>query len=119
MDGTWPDDIRQLDLHISDLELYTIVIAVKLWASQLTGLCVLIACDNEAATISINSGKSKDPFMQKCLRELWFIAAVHDFEIPSVHIPGTKNLVADWLSRWFDLVCRERFKSYTMLSRSH
>ena len=75
MHGTWPDDICQLDLHISDLQLYTIVIAIKLWASQLTGLCVLIACDKEAATISINSGKSKDLFMQKCLRELWFYSS--------------------------------------------
>ena len=110
--GEWPDEIKQLDLHISGLELFTIVMAVKVWGKDLSGLCIVIACDNEPASIAINSGKSKDNFMQQCLRELWFIAAVQEFEIRAAHIPGRENFVADWLSQWLFLACRSKFECY-------
>ena len=108
----WPEEIKQLDLHISARELFTIVITVKVWGKELSGLCMVIACDNEPASIAINSGKSEDNFMQQCLRELWFIAAVHEFEIRVSHIPGREDFVADWLSRWLFPACRSKFKRY-------
>ena len=48
----------------------------------------------------VNSGSSKDPFMQRCLRQLWFTVAVHDCELTTRHIPGVHNVLADALSRW-------------------
>ena len=38
--------------------------------------------------------------MQRCLQQLWFISALHDFELHVRHIPGDHNLFADALSRW-------------------
>lgn len=38
--------------------------------------------------------------MQRCLQQLWFISALHDFELHARHIPGDHNLFADALSRW-------------------
>ena len=38
--------------------------------------------------------------MQRCLRQVWFISALHDFELHARHIPGDQNLFADALSRW-------------------
>ena len=40
--------------------------------------------------------------MQRCLRELWFLSALHDFDIRARHIPGEHNSLADALSRWDD-----------------
>ena len=40
--------------------------------------------------------------MQHCLRELWFLSALHEFDIRARHIPGEHNLLADALSRWDD-----------------
>ena len=117
--GEWPEHIilkhvDQKELHISALELLTIVIAVKVWSDQLSGLCVLIACDYEAATctVTINSGRSWDPFKQQCLFELWHISALFEFEIHAVHIPGRDNTLVDWLSRWSDPVCHSTLKCY-------
>lgn len=59
-----------------------------------------MSCDNEAAVTGVNSDSSKDPFMQRCLRELWFTAAVHDCKLTARHIPGAHNVLADALSRW-------------------
>ena len=96
----YPEDIVRSAGHITALELYTIVVAVKFWASKLSHRKFLVACDNEAAVTVVNSGSSKDHFMQCCLRELWFTAAVHDCELTACHIPGVNNVLADALSRW-------------------
>jgi len=55
---------------------------------------------NQAAVTVINSGSSKDHFIQRCLRQLWFSASVFDFELQARHIPGEHNVLADALSRW-------------------
>lgn len=96
----FPEDIVRSAGHITALELYTIVVAVKFWAPKLSHRKFLVSCDNKAAVTVVNSGSSKDHFMQRCLRELWFTAAVHDCELTARHIPGVHNVLADALSRW-------------------
>ena len=96
----FPDDIARTAQHITASELYTIVVAVKFWAPKLRQRKFIVSCDNEAAVTVINSGSSKDPFMQRCLRQLWFTAAVYDCELTARHIPGVHNVLADALSRW-------------------
>ena len=85
--------------HITALQLYTIVVAVKFWASKLSHRKFLVSCDNEAAVTVGNSGSSEDHLMQRCLREVWFTAAVHDCELTARRIPDVHNVLADALSR--------------------
>lgn len=96
----FPEDIIRSAQHITALELYTIVVAVKCSASKLHHCKFIVSCNNEAAVTVANSGKSKDPFMKHCLHELWFTAAVYDYELIACHIPGVHNVLADTLSRW-------------------
>ena len=93
-------DILTSASHISSLELYTIVVAVQFWAPKLRYRKFIVSCDNEAAVTVFNSGSSKDHFMQRYLQQLWFSAAVFDFELQARHIPGDHNVLADALSRW-------------------
>lgn len=90
----FPDCISMLSLHINALELFTIVVALKHWAPQLQGCKFTVA----VAVIMFNT--LRDPFMQHCLRQLWFTAAVFDFEVRALHVPGRHNQFADYLSRW-------------------
>ena len=96
----FPDCISMLSLHINALELFTLVVALKHWAPQLQGRKFTVACDNSAAIAVITSNTSRDPFMQRCLQQLWFTAAVFDFEVRALHVPGRHNQFADYLSRW-------------------
>jgi hypothetical protein len=48
----------------------------------------------------MNSGSTKDTFMQNCLRELCYIEAIYQFKIKAKHIVGEENRFADYLSRW-------------------
>ncbi len=93
-------DILQKGLHINTFKLLTIIVACKIWGHPWAGKRFLVKCDNEASVTVMNSGKSKDYFMQACLRELAFICATHKVKIKRVHIPEVSNRVPDILSRW-------------------
>ena len=45
------------------------------------------------------SGKTRDPFLNFCLREIWFITAKFNIEHRVTHIRGRDNGIADALSR--------------------
>lgn len=53
-----------------------------------------------AVVAIINEGRSRDCFLQSCLRELCFVAVTAEFEVRAVHIPGRQNVLPDLLSRW-------------------
>ena len=48
----------------------------------------------------LNSGRTRDPVLAQCLREIWFATAMGQFELQAVHLALTENRVADYLSRW-------------------
>ena len=39
-------------------------------------------------------------YLQRCLRQLWFTAALFDFEVRTLHVPGKHKQFADCLCRW-------------------
>ena len=97
----FPPPIMPLYGHdINILELLRIMVALKLWGAALSGQRVIISCDNENSVFALNSGRSRSPGMQLCLREIWFLSAAFDFEIRTDHVPGVSNAIADHLSRW-------------------
>ena len=96
----FPKDIEDQQLPIHCLEMLTVLLAVRLWGSRLQSLKVQIYCDNESAVKVINSGKTKDPFLASCIREIWLVVSNYGFQLRAVHLPGEENRVPDWLSRW-------------------
>ena len=66
----------------------------------MVGRRLLVYCDNKPSVSVLNSGRSKDKILNKCLRELWLLAATYEFEIKALHIRGTENRLPDYLSRW-------------------
>ncbi|XP_068723726.1 uncharacterized protein [Montipora capricornis] len=96
----FPRVIEDLALHINALELFVLVMAVKIWATKLAGSRFQISCDNDAAVQVVRSGRTRDAFMQRCLRQLWLTSARYDLDLHVSHIPGVHNVFADCLSRW-------------------
>lgn len=94
--------------HIYALELFTVIDAVKFWATGLQHRRFLVSCDNEVVVTLINSSSTKDPFMQRSLGQLWFTSALHDVDLRVQHIPGEHNTLAYALSRW-DNTSQTRF----------
>lgn len=92
--------------HIADgasiavLEMWALIITLKLWGDRLTRKTVVVNCDNEAVVHLINSGKAKDLMLQAGLREICLIAATEQFELLAKFLPGNQNRIPDLLSRW-------------------
>lgn len=91
--------IQNLGLHINALELLTIVVALRLWGHKFRGQRLVVYCDNLSSCFVLNKGSTKCKFMQVCLCEICFLAAVGEFEIKASHIQGVRNRLPDLLSR--------------------
>ena len=87
-------------LHITQLEMLNVVVALKVWASVWSNKIIDIKCDNLAVVEVLTSGKTKDTFLATCARNVWLICAIFNIQIRVWHIPGKSNHIADLLSRW-------------------
>lgn len=95
----FPVNILQEKHHISRLELLNIMVALKVWCTNFAGKKLRLYCDNSAAVYLLQTGKSRDSFMLACAREIWYLAALHDFIVQAEHRPGAEMELADSLSR--------------------
>ena len=68
------------------LEALAIVIALRLWGRQFRGLRIMVYCDNVSVVSSLNSGRVQDKLLAVCLREIWFLAVLYEFEIRACHL---------------------------------
>ena len=95
------EKILQKTGNIAQRELFTIVIAIKVLATQLAGNVVKFYMDNENALVAINKGKTHDEFMLDCLREITWYTAKYEILLRAVYIRSKENILPDALSRWY------------------
>ena len=95
----FPDSVQAQEHMIAHLELLNIVVALKMWGALWRGQRVRIFCDNANACIAIQSGRSRDGFIQHCIREICLLVAEWDVELVAEHKPGEQMTRADALSR--------------------
>ena len=105
--GCWKNFVYHLpiplgykEMGIVHLEMINVLVALKLFKSMWSGKKVLIKCDNQAVVTVLTSGRTKDPFLGACARNVWFTAALADVELQYTHVLGKYNRTADLLSRW-------------------
>ena len=84
---------------IACLEMLNIVVALRLWASKWKGQKLQVYCDNMIACLALQNGRSKDTFLQSCIRTVFLLAVTNDVEILVCHRPGVDMTAADALSR--------------------
>ena len=96
----FPQRILDSGASITHLELWAVIIALRLWGNELRGKVIRIKSDNEAVTTIVNTGKSRDLLLQDQLRELIWWSSTFGTKIKSVHWPGKINRIPDLLSRW-------------------
>lgn len=110
----FPAEILEKHFHISVLEMLAVIIALKLWGARFKGLRIVIYCDNKSVCDIISSGKSRSEPLQDCLREICYLASIHEFEIKAQHLTSEQNRISDLLSRWhLDKTNETKFKELT------
>ena len=95
----FPSAVLGLGLHTMALELLTIMVALKLWVKRLAYMRVSIYCDNTESVCTLNSVRTRDPFMLRIMREIAMLCASSNCHIRAIHLPGSENRLADKLYR--------------------
>ena len=109
----YPSHQQWKDKNIAYLEMWALILALKLWGHELYGKRLVIQCDNFSVVQAATHGRAKDLFLQGAMRELVFLQAQACIEVKVVHLMGSRNSVPDWLSRWAKGgVVRRKFREY-------
>ena len=95
--GEWPENWKLKDISV--LELYPIVVGLIMWADKLTNQQVIFFSDNESVVHVINKQTTKDKALLALLRQLVLACLRYNFLFKARHIAGSKNVLADSLSR--------------------
>ncbi|XP_057206534.1 uncharacterized protein LOC130564470 [Triplophysa rosa] len=101
--STWPPQLTSLPQPLASsalFELYPLVVAAYLWGKEWSASSIIVHCDNEATVHCINKGRSHSPALMPFLRRLIWISACEQFILTGKHVPGSKNQIADALSRF-------------------
>ena len=98
--GRWNS---QEDDHINKRELLAIKLALLAYCREEKYKHVRIMCDNTTAVSYINNmGGMKSIPCDKLAHEIWEFCISQKFWLSASHIPGTKNVTADYHSREFN-----------------
>ena len=99
--GIWPQYWHDSGLtsDITILEFYPILVAVHVWGRQLANKKVLFKCDNQAVVNIINNQTSKSDRVMVLVRAFTLQCLKLNIVFRAEHVPGSKNLITDSLSR--------------------
>ena len=87
----------------SKKEACNLIIAYRTLSPPNTpGYRIIIYTDNTASQQALQSGRTKEPVLGACARQLWLEAAIHDHVIEVRHRLGSQLPLADALSRHKD-----------------
>ena len=74
--------------HIIQLEMLSVVLSLKIYANIWANKRMKIYYENLALVEILNSGKTRDPFLATCARNVGLITAIFNIDIIIIHIPG-------------------------------
>lgn len=96
---------------IHQLEAANLVVAYKTLcpSTGTKGKCIVMVTDNISSAFALSTGRTKDPVLSACAREMWLQAAVADHDIKFVHKPGLEIPLADALSRMHEDVSKDTY----------
>ena len=80
--------------------MIALLVGLKLSCTYLTGKYFWIHVDSEAVATILNTGRSRDPLLQQCFREVALLCVQGQLIIKARHITGVQNRWPDMLSRW-------------------
>ena len=98
----FPNALRDHRIFIHIKEFLIAITAAKLWGHLWEGKRIAIYCDNEAVVKTMVYQKPQDPTLQKCLREMLYLACKFRFQPVFLRISTEDNDIADFISRVHD-----------------
>ena len=101
-------------------ELIAAVEHVQHFCVKWSGCAVHLGVDNTQAVGWLNKGAARPPEAMPYVKQLFWLALEHDFDLFVKHLPGVHNTIADAASRFLqeelDVAVRQWREQYTVLS---
>ena len=76
-----------------------VAVACACWSHRWSGKKILLHCDNSPVVEAWKAGSCWHPGAVCLIRKSLHIAALNNFTVLTIHIPGINNSIADALSR--------------------
>ena len=93
-------DIRAANsLHINYKEVCAAVEGVRTWAPCWTNSVVIVHTDSTVTKAILNKGRSKNAYINKLLRDMFWWSVKYNFVVRAIHVPGALNTIPDTISR--------------------
>jgi hypothetical protein len=97
---SWSSDYPEMNgKHINELELFTVLLALRRWGPCLENVHLRVRSDNMATVSALNKSTSRSPVLMPHIKEIFWLCVKFNIHLSSVHIPGVENLLADRISR--------------------
>ena len=101
------------EVFMNELELITMIVALKVWKDRVKDKNILAYCDNAVSVEVVNMGRARNRFSQACLQEICYLMAKSNSVLKLVHISSENNRICDCLSRFEDVNKRFQFETLT------
>lgn len=85
--------------QISWCEMLAVIAAVITYSDYLSNQNVLFMVDNSTDVAIINKQSTKSDLLKQLLRQLFSLSLTYNFNLRAQHVAGSKNVIADFLSR--------------------
>lgn len=104
--GTW--SLEEKSLHINVLELEAVTRAISHWRTPFNGKLLTVLSDNSTVVAYVNrQGGTRSPTLCWRTLDLFSLAESNDISLRASHLAGKENIVADALSRGWNLDHKE------------
>ena len=108
--GSWPPSWKDRmghhsayrDIWITELELWAVLLQVRMMAPRVRGMTYHLWCDNLGVVYMINKLGTRSARCSRLVAELIWIAVVYDIELSVRHVSTHKNVLADAGTRQHD-----------------
>ena len=91
---------KYASMSVDFQELFAILAATYTWGHQWAGQRIVFITDNLPITQIWEKGSSPVPDIMTLVRQLFLLAVNNQFSVAFKHIPGSKNPIADAISRF-------------------
>ena len=97
LSARWPEDFGEFDINYR--ELFAILAAIHTWFPLLLDKQLIVHSDNLNIVHIWTNQSSRDPLLMDLARKLFLFTATKNINIILRHVPGTHNVLSDFLSR--------------------
>ena len=116
----YDNKVKQAYPDIVHREAINLLIAYRTLIPKISvGLQIIIHTDNTGSQQALETGKTKDPILAACARQIWVEAAIRDHAFKIVHKPGRELPLSDALSRQHIPAMRKKATDLIALLETH